>query len=207
MLQRTHSFMLLLLLVVTGLAGRIHSDPLSIKERRFLLTQLKESKAAYLKSIKGLSEAQLVFRPEAGRWTIKECIQHLALSEETLWKMADTQLKSPANPDQRTAIQVTDDGILQAMRDRSEKRKTFETLEPNIRQWRNTEEAINEFKDKREALMRYVKTTTDDMRSHVAMLDSGPMDTYQVLLLIAGHTDRHTAQINEVKAHPSFPKK
>jgi hypothetical protein len=32
------------------------------------------------------------------------------------------------------------------------------------------------------------------------------MDAYQFLLLMAGHAERHTLQIEEVKAHQNFPK-
>jgi hypothetical protein len=32
------------------------------------------------------------------------------------------------------------------------------------------------------------------------------MDSYQLLLLLAAHSSRHTAQILEVKANPSYPK-
>jgi hypothetical protein len=32
------------------------------------------------------------------------------------------------------------------------------------------------------------------------------MDAYQVFLLVAAHSGRHTAQIREVEASPGFPK-
>jgi hypothetical protein len=31
-------------------------------------------------------------------------------------------------------------------------------------------------------------------------------DAYQLILVIAGHTERHVAQIDEVKADPRYPK-
>jgi hypothetical protein len=34
----------------------------------------------------------------------------------------------------------------------------------------------------------------------------GYVDACQVMLLIAAHTQRHTDQIKEVKAHPNFPR-
>jgi hypothetical protein len=37
-------------------------------------------------------------------------------------------------------------------------------------------------------------------------LPFGVADTYQALLLIPAHTERHLAQINEVKASAGFPK-
>jgi hypothetical protein len=34
----------------------------------------------------------------------------------------------------------------------------------------------------------------------------GTINTYQLLLLLSGHSERHTLQIEEVKANPAFPK-
>ena len=55
--------------------------------------------------------------------------------------------------------------------------------------------------------MDYVRTTNDDLRDHFGphpML--GTMDAYQWILLISAHSERHTKQIEEVKADPNFPK-
>jgi hypothetical protein len=35
----------------------------------------------------------------------------------------------------------------------------------------------------------------------------GKLDEYEFVLLVAAHSERHTKQINEVKADPNFPKK
>ena len=56
--------------------------------------------------------------------------------------------------------------------------------------------------------MAYVKETNDNLRGH-----GGPhpifkiLDGYQRLLLLSGHSARHTAQILEVKASPGYPSK
>jgi len=34
----------------------------------------------------------------------------------------------------------------------------------------------------------------------------GMLDAYQWILLLSGHTERHTLQILEVKADPKYPK-
>ena len=47
----------------------------------------------------------------------------------------------------------------------------------------------------------------DDLRAHAG--DSPlekRMDAYERVLFVAAHSDRHTKQINEVKADPNFPK-
>ena len=52
-------------------------------------------------------------------------------------------------------------------------------------------------------------STQDDLRDHFRdhpVPAIGTLDAYQWILLISGHTRRHTAQILEVKADPNFPK-
>ncbi len=52
----------------------------------------------------------------------------------------------------------------------------------------------------------YLKTTPD-LRAHAADSPMGvKLDGYEWILLIAGHSERHTKQILEVKADPNFPK-
>jgi len=206
MLKRTKGYLLLTLLVLTGLAGQVHSDPLKNKERKFLVQHLKESKAQFLKSVKDLSEAQLNFKAAPDQWSVKECIQHLALSENNLWAVAEGQLKQAANPEKRAEIKITDDALVKMMTDRSSKFKTTETFQPEAAKWKTADEAVNEFKDKRANLLKYAKTTTDDVRNHVAQMPFGSLDSYQLLLMISSHTLRHTQQIEEVKANPAFPK-
>lgn len=49
--------------------------------------------------------------------------------------------------------------------------------------------------------------STPDLREHVADSPFGqPWDTYEWVLFIAAHSERHTKQILEVKADPNFPK-
>ncbi len=206
MLKRTKSYLLLSLLVITGFAGKIHSDAISGKERKVLVNELKDTKKVFLQSVKGLSEAQLNFKPSAEAWSVKECAYHLALSENNLWKMAEGSLKAPANPEKRAEIKMTDEQIMKMMKDRRNKIKTNESFEPVKATYKNLEEALNDFKLKRADLIKFVKTSTDDMRNHVAQGPMGSIDSYQILMLLATHTNRHTQQIEEVKANPNFPK-
>jgi len=50
------------------------------------------------------------------------------------------------------------------------------------------------------------KKTQDDLRGHsIEHPLLNQLDAYQWILLIAAHSERHTAQIEEVKASPGFP--
>ena len=71
---------------------------------------------------------------------------------------------------------------------------------------KNTEEALASFMKNREKLIEYVKSTNEDLRNHVATLPFGMIDSYQFVLFIAAHSNRHTQQIIEVKADPNYPK-
>jgi methyl-accepting chemotaxis protein len=206
MLKRTKGYILLTLLVITGLANQVPSETLTSKERKFLINSLKDTKENLAKTIKGLSELQLNFKPAADKWSLKECVQHLAITEQSLWMMADAALKEPANSEDRKEIKMSDQDMLNFMNDRSKKFHAAEILKPEQSKWKTTAEAMNAFKESRMRLIKYVKTTTDDVRNHVAKAPFGSIDVYQVFLVISSHTARHTQQIEEVKADPGFPK-
>lgn len=206
MLKRTKGYTLLLLLVLTGLAGRLSTTTITSQERRFLIDELKESKAAVQKTVKGLSEEQLNFKASPEKWSIKECLQHIALTENNLWNMADAALKRPANPDKKPDIKIKDQDVINMLTGRDIKGQAPESFNPAKAQWKTTGETLDAFKTKRNGLIKYAKTTTDDMRNYVLQMPIGHIDAYQMLLYISAHTKRHTLQIEEVKAHSAFPK-
>jgi hypothetical protein len=206
MLKRTKGYTLLLLLVLTGLAGRLSTTTITSKERRFLIEELKNSKAAVQKSIKDLSEEQLNFKISSAKWSIRECLQHIALAENNLWNIAAGTLKKQANPDKKTEIKVNDQDVLNMVSMGGKKLQAPENFQPIKAQWKTSEEALDAFKNSRNDLIKYVKTSTDDMRSYVLQMPVGYIDAYQMLLYIAAHTQRHTRQIEEIKANPAFPK-
>ena len=73
--------------------------------------------------------------------------------------------------------------------------------------YKTLDEALTAFKEARQKHIDFAKTTQDDLRNHVFPHPVfGPMDAYQWLLVISGHSRRHTLQIEEVKADPNFPK-
>ena len=206
MFKRSKSYLLLTLLVLTGFGGRIHSDTLTGKERKTLLADLKQTKKDFLHSVKDLSEEQLNFKPDANTWSVKECAYHIALSEYNLWSAVASALKEDPNADKRKEVKMTDEQVSKMIRDRSVKVKTSEAFEPSGAKFKNLDEALRDFKEKRTDLVKYVKTTTDNLRDHVVTLPFATFDSYQFLLFLSAHTNRHTQQIDEVKAHPRFPK-
>ena len=206
MRRSKYGYILLALLVITGLAGTITSTSISSKERKFVVNLMKETKGGVIKSVKGLSTAQLDFKAAPDKWSVKECVYHISLAENNLWQMLETGLKQPANPEKRSGIKMTDDQLVKMMEDRSFKVKTTEALEPKNATWKSLDEALESFKATRANHIKYLKNTTEDLRNHVLQMPFGSLDCYQLCLMIASHSNRHTQQLNEVKADINFPK-
>ena len=206
MLKRTMGRFLLTLLVITGLAGTLNNTSLSKKERKSAINLMKDTKAEVLKSVKELTDVQLNFKASPDRWSIKECAYHIAISEKNLWGMLEATLKAPANPEKRSEIKVTDEQFIKMIEDRSNKVKTVDAFEPKNTPYKSLDDAIEAFKAGRADHIKYMKSTTEDMRNHVLQMPFGWIDCYQLCLMIAAHNNRHVQQINEVKADPAYPK-
>lgn len=182
------------------------STTLTPQEREFAIQQFETTRANFLKSIAGLSQKQWTFKPAPDRWSIAEVAEHITVSESTIFSLVQRSLQSPAAPEKREQVKGKDEMILTRVPDRSHKAQAPEILRPTGR-WANEADLIKAFEEERKANLDYIRTTNDDLRDH--FFDHpvfGTLDGYQWLLLISTHSARHTAQIEEVKADPNFPK-
>ncbi|MBS1574470.1 MAG: DinB family protein [Bacteroidetes bacterium] len=203
MRRKKTGYILLALLVITGLAGTI-SGSISGKERRIALNLMKNSKSDVLLSLKGLSEKQLDFKIAPDKWSAKECMYHIAVSENELWGWLQTALNAPANPEKRSEVKLTDEQLIQLMEDRSHKMKTNVSLEPQNTSYKSFDDAVNDFKKQRTKHIEYLRSTTEDLRDHIIKTPIGWVDCYQLCLMIASHSNRHMQQINETKEEASL---
>ena len=199
----------LLAVICLGIASVAQGAPqtLTAPERELALKELQRTRDKFLQSIAGLSQKQWTFKPAPGRWSVAEVAEHIAVAESALSGLVQKQLMaSPAAPEKREQVKGKDEIVLQRVPDRSQKAQAPEFLRPTGR-WATEADLTKAFEESRAATMNYVRTTNDDLRDH--FLDHprlGTMDGYQWLLLISAHSERHTAQIEEVKADPNFPK-
>ena len=190
------------LLIVLGFAV---AEKLTEKERKDAISYFKETQKGVADEIKGLSENQLNWKPADSVWSAAECVEHIALSEKNIFDWAMSTLKENADPTKRSNLKFDDEGVKKVITDRSFRVKTREGFIPTG-QFGNTAKTLAVFNERREALIKYMKGTDDDLRNHFAESPMGLMDTYQILLFLSGHTRRHTLQIAELKSNPNFPK-
>jgi hypothetical protein len=179
---------------------------ISKQERNDAISYLKSTKTDFLKSIKGLSEAQLNFKPDSATWSVAECAEHIALSEKRIFEWGQSSLKNPAEPAKRAEIKLDEKTLIARVTNRSGKVKAPEYLQPK-KHFSTTQEAAKAFTEQRSKIIAYLKTTQDDLRNHFVVHPLlGTIDAYQVIFMTASHGKRHTLQIEEVKSHPNFPK-
>jgi hypothetical protein len=181
------------------------SGAITDAERAFLLEQLEQSKKNMLSSIDGLTTAQWRFKPAPSVWSVAECAEHIILAEGFLFGTSQQVLKTPPVARLESANADFDHKMVAMVNDRTQKATAPEPIVPSGR-LATPADAVKEFSDKRDRSIAYVKTTSDDLRVHVANGPAGPMDAYQFLLVMAAHSARHTAQIREVEADAGFPK-
>ena len=200
-------FVMAVLLLGVAFSLAQTTTTLTSEERESALKSLQATHDAFLHSIAGLSEKQWKFKPAPDRWSVAEVSEHIALSESMIFGFVQGKIMAgPATPEKRAEVKVTDEIILQKVPDRSHKAQAPEFLKPSGK-WANRDEVTKAFEDARKATMDYVKTTQDDLRDHFGPHPLlGTMDAYQWILLISAHSERHTKQIEEVKADPNFPK-
>jgi DinB superfamily len=181
---------------------------LSPEERQAAIKYLEETRQKVLDSLKDLSDAQFKFKPAPDRWSAAEVAEHIAVSEETLLGLVtDRVMKSPATPEKKEAAKGKDELVRNSITNRSVKVQAPEMLRPTNR-FKTLDETIKAFNAGRDKTIEYVKTTQDDLRSHIAPHPIfKDLDAYQWLLLLSGHSERHSLQILEVRADPNFPKK
>lgn len=195
---------LLCILPLTLALAPAFAASLSQADRDRAIAELEGSRQVFLDSVAGLSAAQWNFKPDEKTWSVAECAEHITVSEDMIFGMITKVMQGPVQPDKKSA--VTDDFILTAIVDRSHKFQAPEALRPTHR-FQTPQETIEHFKQSREHTIAYIRVTQDDLRGHFfdhPVLKT--LDGYQWVLFLSGHTRRHTAQLNEVKANPNFPK-
>jgi len=190
---------------MTALAAYAEGGAMSSDERAYLLDQLEQSKKAMLASIDGLTQAQWTFKPSPSAWSVQECAEHIVLAESYIFGGAQQILKTPAveRPDKSNA--TVDHVLVERVQDRTQKATAPEPLIPG-RKFATPADAAKAFTEARDKTIGYVKSTQDDLRTHVGPGPAGPMDAYQFLLLLSSHSARHTAQIKEVEGNADYPK-
>jgi hypothetical protein len=195
-----------LLIALIATSFRVAPGTLTPDERKYAVDYYQKTKERLLKDLKGLSENQLEWKKDSTRWSIYQCMEHIALSESFIYQWLAMNEHQPVNPDKLSEVKVTTDQIIKMMLDRSHKAQAPEMLKPQ-RQFADTHAALQAYELRRDSTIEYIRTTQDDLKDHYFKHPTlGMIDVYQGLVFLAAHSERHTEQIEEVMTDPNFPK-
>lgn len=183
----------------------VAAQELSKDDLEFGVKHLIGTRDAIVDATKNLSAAQWNFKPAPERWSVAECLEHITVTEEFLFKMVGEAMeKPPAESSDPAAERVADDKVLAMVTDRSQRFQAPEPVRPSGR-WGTPQETLKEFLELRARTLDFLKNTPG-LRANVADTPLGKMDAYQRLLFLSGHSERHFKQMKEVMADPNFPK-
>ena len=170
-------------------------------DREQLLAALRRSREAYIACVKNVPEKAASIRLNDSSWSILEIAEHVAAAEHGMFRGMElgTEKTSPTN-------YAMDDEIVKRGRNREAKGEAPERSRPKGR-WSNMADAIVAFENSRANTMVFVEKGERDPRKIVWQHPLfGELDGHQVLLLMSSHVERHTAQIEEIKATEAYKK-
>lgn len=194
-------FALVLLVVMPAFAA----DPVPNGDQAKLVQHLQRTSEKFLKSVDGLSEAQWNFKAAPDKWSIAQCAEHIAAAETLIRGAVEKGLTTPLDAATPAAELVKDDFLTTAIVDRSKKFNAPEPLVPTQR-FGSPAATIEAFRKERAATIKLAESDAA-FRAHAVKHPAfGMMDTYGWMLFLSAHSERHTLQIEEVKASPDYPK-
>jgi hypothetical protein len=173
-------------------------------EKQALLDQLQQSHGRMSKLLSGLTESQWNFREAPGRWTIAECIEHIAIVEKRVLSRVEQKLTEPPEPEKKPLAAGKDEIIPAMIPKRTTRVVAPEPARPTGG-W-NPPDLAPHFSDTRRRTIEFARTADHRLREHIfphAAL--GEIDCYQWLLFTVHHGERHARQIEEIKAHREYP--
>ena len=176
---------------------------MSAEDREHLLVHFQMTTQMVAEQVRGLSPAQLEYRASPDRWTIRECVSHLAVAEPDYWRDLNAAVKAaPDMKDKKSS--ATDADIMWYGIDRVQHQKTGGGHE-KVDTYKDLGTALAKFQALRATMIDYIKTTNDDLRAH-SFGTKEVIDSWQWMLEISTHAERHIQQIREIKSDPNFPK-
>jgi hypothetical protein len=197
--------LLIALCLVIAACPFLRAESLTPAELSRAAEYLDKTRDGVIEATRGLSPAQLNFKPAPDRWSVAEVTEHLAATEGFLMNMVLTQVMTAPARAEATDVKAIDELVLKAIPDRTTKLKAPEPLVPTNR-FNTPADSLKQFKEGRAKTSIFLKEAKD-LRDHALDSPLGKkLDGYQWVLFIAAHSDRHTKQMLEVKADPNFPK-
>jgi len=161
-----------------------------------MLQDLERGRRALRDAVEGIGERQAAIRPGPDRWSVLDCVEHLAVVEEFL--LAQLESAGPALEPVGSAAREA--RIQERAGDRSRPVEAPEAARPRGR-FRTLVEALQHFESVRTRTMRFVESCELDLRRQATTHPLiGAVNCHETLLMMALDPVRHARQIAEIRA-------
>ncbi len=157
---------------------------------------LEQSRQEFTEAVAGVSDAQAAVKPDAARWSVLECVEHVVLAEERFLKFLDeaARLDAPQVSQQKQAE------LSSRIRDRSQRAQAPPPVQPTGR-YATLAQAMEAFQAVRTRSVHFAQERAGDLDVLNAPHPRfGPVSGREWILIIDGHARRHAAQIREIRA-------
>jgi hypothetical protein len=154
-------------------------------------------------AVEGLSDEQMKFKPAAERWSVLETLEHIAKSEDFIYRRVIARMKQPPEPMTDRDHAGIDEMILMRLPVSTRKIQAPPALAPEGAA--TPAETLHRFLEYRARSIAFAESA-QNLRDYAFESPFGTkLDGYQWLLFNAAHSERHTRQILELKSDPGFP--
>lgn len=160
-----------------------------------MLVDLEKGRKALLDALSGVTEEIASSSPAPGRWSVIECVEHLAIAEDYLL----SQIAASCYSDAAVINKNREALILSRGLDRTRTVQSPEGGRPTGR-FATLGEAMQYFLASRDRTVRFVENCSEDLRSKLTSHPIlGTVNCHENLLMMAVHPLRHSKQIEEIK--------
>ena len=170
-------------------------------QRDALLPLLEASRERFLGSFAGISEEDARVRPDENSWSVLDCVEHIAVAETGMLRLLQTT-QQPRTPDAPNREQY----FSERMGTRERRVESPEGGRPTGR-FSSLAEAAMQFEKARARTIRFVQENLVDLRTtqvtHPHAL-VGNVSSYEMVIIMARHAERHALQIQDVRSNPAF---
>jgi uncharacterized damage-inducible protein DinB len=162
-------------------------------ERAEIVRRLEESRDVLLAAVEGISDQEAAVRRTPERWSVAECVEHVAVVERRMLAMIRrhfTLLDAPVETREREGK------LLHVGSSRKRRFEAPPSAQPTGSKLLSA--ALQDFMEARRASLAYISQTTDDLRARtVEHPVAGTITAQECLMLLVAHPARHAEQIRE----------
>ena len=190
----------LLLTFILLLMNTLAFAQLKEYERDFAIKYLTSVNEQILEFLEPISEDAFYYQSSQDSWSISDTFEHILVTQSALFNSSKSTGSDFEKRDIERDLSFKDGSFIAKTANRGTKVKTATPFEPSGK-WDSKEEMVKSLQASHEEVIQFIKQTNLNLRKQFTYTPpTGDIDSYQILLVMAAHNQRHLFQMEEVLA-------